>query len=209
MARTAGARNTDFELRRNALIEKARSRLGEAGTPPASYRALAAAAGVSVSTLRHYFPNREALVAAVLAWARQGGERHLQRARSPLEGDLRASLHEFLQNIANGWTRGMVGSIHRIGLAEGLRDPAAGLDYLIEVLEPILQAGEERLGCHIERGEMMEADTRHAALVLLAPIVLALLHQHELGGTRCRPLDVQQLIGLHVETFVRAYGPRK
>ena len=35
--------------------------------------------------------------------------------------------------------------------------------------------------------------------MLLSPLLLALLHQHDLGGTRCRPLEIPALIDEHVK----------
>jgi len=207
MGRTAGARNADFEERRNALIQKARECLARQSGEPPSFRELALAASVSVPTLRHYFGTRELLIKAVFAFYLDGGQRHLARARAP-EGtavDLAAGLTQFLNRVVIGWTQGHVGSLHRIGLAEGLRNPATALSYLMDVLEPTLQALEQRLRAEIDRGALVEADTRHAALLLLSPVLLALLHQHDLGGTRCRPLAVPALIDEHVKVFIRAY----
>ena len=44
--------------------------------------------------------------------------------------------------------------------------------------------------------------------LVFSPLLLALLHQHDLGGTRCRPLSLPALIDEHVRVFVRAYGAR-
>jgi AcrR family transcriptional regulator len=207
MGRSTGSRNADYASRRQVLIDKVRDRLAvQSGTPP-SFRDLALAADVSVATLRHYFGSRDGLIKAVLAASREGGAPYLARARVALPGNLAASMQQFLERVVAGWTRGQLGSVHRIGLAEGLRNPGAGLDYLVDVLEPTLQALEERLEAHIAAGDMAPGDTRHAALMLLAPIVLALLHQHDLGGTRCRPLAIPALISEHVRVFARAYRP--
>ncbi|MEZ5457982.1 MAG: helix-turn-helix domain-containing protein [Steroidobacteraceae bacterium] len=190
------------------LIDKARLRLSsQDGSSPRNFRELALAAGVSVPTLRHYFGTREALIKAVFANALEGASVHLQRARSTEhEGEaLEPALAAFLQRVVKGWTTGHVGSLHRIGLAEGLRNPGTGLDYLVDVLEPTLQALETRLRGYVAQGVIVDCDTRHAGLMLLSPILLALLHQHDLGGTRCRPLDINALIDEHVRVFARAY----
>jgi AcrR family transcriptional regulator len=206
MARTAGARNSDYAERRNSLIIKARERLQlQSGSPP-SFRELALACGVSVPTLRHYFANREELIRGIFAYYLLGAERHLARASSAESGDLATVLKGVMSRIVVGWTQGNVGALHRIGLSEGLRNPATALHYLMDVLEPTLQALETRLESYRESG-IIRADTqtRHAALALVAPLVLALLHQVDLGGTRCRPLGLPELIEQHVSMFVRAY----
>ena len=209
MARPAGARNAQFEERRNALIAKAMERLAlQTGEPP-SFRELALAAGVSVATLRHYFGSREALIKAVFAHYLREGERHLARTRAldDTHVDVDVSIKDFLQRVVRGWTQGFVGHLHRIGLAEGLRHPATALDYLQDLLEPTLQALETKLSAHAARGAIIECDTRHAALMLRSPLMLALLHQNGLGGTRCRPLELPALIDEHVKVFIRAYAP--
>jgi hypothetical protein len=131
----------------------------------------------------------------------------LQNAERPpaARESIESSLREVLERIARGWTSGFLGSLHRIGLSEGLRHSATALDYLVDVLEPTLQALEKRLQASIEHGLIIECDTRHAALALVSPLLLALLHQHDLGGTRCRPLSVPNLIDEQVNMFARAY----
>jgi AcrR family transcriptional regulator len=148
MSRTLGARNAQFVERRNALIARAKDRLAlQTGNSP-SFRELALACGVSVATLRHYFGSRDALIKAVFAHYLQGGQRHLERTREALADTVtfEFSLHEFLTRVVKAWSGDTVGLLHRIGLAEGLRkDRATALDYLVDVLEPTLQALEQRL----------------------------------------------------------------
>lgn len=207
MSRTIGARNADFEQRRAELLQRARERLAlQTGEPP-SFRELALATGVSVPTLRHYFESREGLIKALFNYYLQEGQHHLARARSSeVEGlDLEQSLKVFLERIVRGWTQGFVGTLHRIGLAEGLRHHGTALDYLHDVLEPTLQALETRLQGYTAQGLMVPCNPRHAALMLISPLLLALLHQHDLGGTRCRPLSLEDFVDEHVKVFLRAY----
>jgi hypothetical protein len=73
------------------------------------------------------------------------------------------------------------------------------------LLEPMLQVGELFLQRHIDLGELQPCDVRQAALMLQGPLVLGLLHQENLSGARCRPLDLDAFINAHVEAFLRAF----
>jgi hypothetical protein len=46
---------------------------------------------------------------------------------------------------------------------------------------------------------------RGAALMLLSPIILAMLHQRDLGGEKVRCLDVDAFVATHADAFIRAY----
>lgn len=206
MGRPAGSRNPDFESARGALLQAALVRLGEPGGKRASFRELAASAGVSVATLRHYFGSREQLVEAVLAWCHFAGQRYLlEVATGPLE-PVSESLARLLARMEEGFRHG-VDRVHAIGLAEGMGEPVLGPAYLREVLDPTVEAVEARLARHIARGELRAGDVRHMALSLVTPPLLALLHQGVLGGCRTRPLSYSAFCADHVSGFLRAFGP--
>lgn len=204
MARTKGARNAGHPERRAALIGRLRARLADRNTGPASLRELAAAAGVSVPTLTHYFGSREDIIAAVFTHSREEGQPHLAAAATRTAPFAR-SVRDLLAEAALGFRLG-VGQLHVIGLTEGVGQASLGLSYIEQILEPSLQAIEARLTAHIDEGEMREVDVRHAAVALLSPLLIAQLHQQELGGSDCRPLDLDGFIEDHAAAFVRAYG---
>jgi hypothetical protein len=75
-----------------------------------------------------------------------------------------------------------------------------------ESLEPTIAAVTERLAAHQARGEMRsECDARSAALALISPLILAHLHQRDLGGSTSHALDMPQFIAQHADTFVRGH----
>ncbi len=205
MGRPAGSRNPDFEATRSSLVVALQKRLAEPDGPRASFRDMAASAGVSVATLRHYFNTREGVIAAVLQqWNEQGQRYMLEVATGPLL-PVRASLSGFLHYLAIGWASG-VDEVHAIGIACGLREPELGPRYLCEVLDPTLEAVEARLARHIARGELLPLHVRHMALSLVSPPILVLLHQGPLGGKKERPLNWGQFAEDHINAFLRAYG---
>lgn len=203
MARTKGAKNADHAERRAELLERLRGRLASRAGGPPSFRELAHAAGVSVATLTHHFGSRDGVIAAVLEQLGQDGRPFLSLAATP-SGGLEQSLRDFLSFAAQGHRRG-VGDLHAIGLLEGTAHAAHGPAYLTHILEPVLNALEHRLAAHVERGEMRTTNLRHAALMLLSPLLLAQLHQDQLGGCGVRPLDLETMIDDQVAAFLRAY----
>lgn len=208
MPRTQGSRNADYAEERTALVTRLRAALVTHPSPAQlSFRQLAALADVSAPTLRHYFANREGVFVAVLEDMHRQGLPYLAAAATLPIADARQSLRWFLESLLFGWRAG-VEALHRFGLTAGMGHPVLGPAYVQEILEPTLQALEARLARHVADGTLVARDVRHAALELLSPVVLALLHQDGLGGTRCRPLDVARFVEDLLESFLRAHEPR-
>lgn len=205
MSRPIGRRNADYEEARARLLERLQPALLRPGGAELSFSEMAEAAGVSAATLRHYFRSRDQLLTAVLEALHSAGLPFLHSAATlPIEG-VRASLEWLLLQVAQGWRFG-VGAIHALGLSAGLGHQQLGPSYVGEILEPTLQAAEARLARHVATGELEQCDLRHAALELLSPLVLGLLHQDNLLGVRCRPLDLDRFLTEHLERFLRAYS---
>jgi AcrR family transcriptional regulator len=206
MPRISGARNHSYDAKRQELLARMRERLGKPGAMHASWRELAAAADVSLSTLTHYFGRREDIIRAVLKDAHDGGAEPLQVMATPIVG-FHASVLAALQHLAGGLTFGGVDTLLAIGFAEGLRDPTIGPAFIVDSLEPTIAAVTTRLKAHQERGEMRaDCNPRGAALALISPLILAHMHQHDLGGAASHPLDIQVFIAEHAVAFVRGYA---
>ena len=167
---------------------------------------MAQAAGVSPSTLRHYFSGREAALLAVLERVHEMGLRYVAEGATAEHGPAAPSLLWFLSYLAQGWERG-VGRAHALGLTEGLDDRVLGPAYLRTLLEPAVQSAEARIALHVARGELGPCDLRLAALGLVSPVVMVLLHRRALGGCAVRPLDVEGFLREHVARFLRAFAP--
>ncbi len=209
MPRTAGSKNEDYDESRMALARRVSGALCEKNGSLLSFREMATVADVSVATLRHYFRDRSGVIQGVFEFWRAESAPHLALAAMPLRGDVRVSLQAFLTRFATAWNRFGVGRIQATALGAGLTFANMGEPYVNYILEPLLQAAENLLQRHTELGEITPCEPRVAALHLLSPVVLALLHQDSLNGARCRPLDLDSFFESHLEAFLRAYPPLK
>lgn len=204
MPRPKGSVNDDFAATRAVLLAKLRKALlGDA--PPASFRAMAACAGVAVPTLRHYFGDKEAALSAVFADCRLGAAGELALSARPT-GAFGASVANLVAHLADGFRHGRLDRLHVVGLAEGFVAPDVARAYLAEILEPTIEAAAARLQAHVDRGEMRRVPARQAALALLSPVILLFLHQQGLDGGTSHPLDIDAFLATHIEGFVRGYA---
>lgn len=205
MARSTGAVGKSHHARRLEILARLTERLSEANAMHASYRELAAAAGVSLSTLQHYFGRRDEVVAAVLGQAKAAAAPHFATLAEPL-GSLEESVVAALGQLRLGFEQFGVGEIHALALVEGLRNATIGPITVDTVLEPSIAALATRLASHQQRGDMRrDVEPHHAAVMLLAPPLLLFLHQQQLHGAQAYPVDLNGFLESHGRSFLRAH----
>ncbi len=207
MARKVGDRNRDFERKREQILDALQVRLMQPDAARVTMNEMAQAADVSLSTLRHHFGTRSDVMAAVLERLGRLGAPYLASVVAAPTGDVRTSLTWLVGQLVRGLRFGL-GDVVGLGLTVGLRDETAGPAFLRNMLEPMLQSVETRLAHHVRTGELADTDLRLAALTLVSPLVLAVLHQRGLCGDTVRPLDLDGMVASHVDGFLRGYGVR-
>ena len=201
MPRTPGARNLDYDETRHRLAMAVARHLRTEEGMPATFKQLAGHAGVSQATLKYYFGNRDGAVAAALHAVATEGAPHLAATTEvPLGLDPRASLLAVARSFVAAWRHAGVGQLFANGVAEGLAHPAHGPATVTTIIEPLVNATEERLAVHVQRGELpADLPLREAALAFLGPLLVALLHQDPLSGSTSRPLDIDRYVETHVD----------
>jgi len=208
LPRAKGVKNADYETKRRELLDRMLPRFARLDVERPSLRQLAAAAEVTAPTLQHYFGDRTGVVAALLQEYRRRGERRLGMV-SRATGPFAASMREFAEDFVLGLQAGgavRLGDVLAASLCEGLTDPMVSPLALAHIIDPAVDALTARLAEHAAKGEMIEGDLRAAALMLLAPLLLAVLHQDQMNGRSSRRIELQALAADVSAAFVRAYG---
>ena len=194
------------EIKRRQLAEQLLDALVDDDGRPQSMSKIAAAAGVSLPTLKHYFDDYDGVVEAAMAAHADVGRQHYAHLLDPGDRPLEQVLHDWLSGLHLAWVRFGAGKRLATGLSIGLGSSTRGPLFVNQLLEPTLQAGEILLRRLHQRGDIDAPDVRSASLALVGPVVLALLHQVDLLGSTCRPLDVEAYIKGHIQGWLRGYA---
>lgn len=204
MGRPPGSRNADYDSKRRELAKKVAQTLVAAPADHTSLRELARAAEVSVSTMRHYFDDRNGLVDAALAEMGGAAQRHLENAVTELDGEPTERLVVWLGVLKDAWTSYSVGRAHAVGLAEGLYADA-GPSYVQHLYRPFLDSTEQVLRDLDADGFVSIANHRRAAHVLLTPLKGLLTYQESLRDPDHGTVDVDDFVADHVSRFLRGW----
>jgi AcrR family transcriptional regulator len=211
LPRTKGVKNADYETKRRELLDRMLPRFARLDLERPSLRQLAAAAEVTAPTLQHYFGDRTGVLAAMLEEYRRRGEARLgvvSQPHGPFAESVREFAHSFVLGLQAG-SRVRLGDMLAASLCEGLADREVSPLALDHIIDPAVDALVERLGRHAERGEMVGGDLRSAALMLLSPLLLAVLHQDQMCGRESRGIELGALADEVADAFIRAYEKPK
>lgn len=191
MPRPLGRRNPDYEEKRDRLVRDLTDYVLSTELTRQSFRQMAIAGHVAEPTLRHYFGDRDGVAREILHELGARAEPFIsavaQQSAAPEQ-----AVEAYVAISKAGVQHGGFARAHAFGLIEGVADPSVGRTYLTELLEPSLKALEARLAPHLQNSaDPLEA--RAAALMLFAPMLLAVLHQQLLGGEETAPVDLEAL----------------
>ena len=208
MPRTKGAANKDSAQRKLKILTRIWAYMRQRKNKPLSWREMATAGEVGIATLSHHFGKRDDVVKAILQAKKIEGEEALRILAEPT-GDFALSINQALKHLLTGLLDYDVGDLVSLGLLEGINNEAIGPTFVEEGLEPIIQSAMQRLESHQLRGEMRsDVDLRIAAISLVSPLLIAYLHQTNLGGRETHPMELGAIADQVCDTFVRAYSAK-
>ena len=192
MPRPVGARNKDFDEKRQSLISKLTDYALNADMRRPSLRQLAIAVETSEPTLRHYFGDRKGLVLAIMEEIGRRGTDIWDLVATP-SGDVAGAITEYFRISEVGMRHGGFVRAHAFGLIEGFADDDVGEAYLQHVLNPALDCIEQKLN-RTAGHSLDDAQRKSAAFAALSPLLVLSLHQDLLGGSASHQIDVGETI---------------
>ena len=204
MPRPLGRRNPDYDEKRDRLVSDLTDFVLRSDLTRPSFRQLAQAGGVAEPTLRHYFGDRDGVARAILALLGEQASPLIQAVATPTTGP-DAAVNAYIDLSRLGVATGGFGRAHCFGLVEGVADEQVGEAYLDLLLEPSLKALEVRLAPHLNV-EPGSATARAAALMMFAPMLLAVIHQQLLGGAKSAPMDLDAMFDALAHLMRAAVG---
>ena len=160
---------------------------------PVSLRQFAIKAGVSEPTLRHFFTDRRGVVMALIRYFAEGARQFLDESAQP-SASLERAVAGYGELALAGAQSRLFAQAHAFALVESIHDPDVARTYLETIIEPSLQALENRLAPSIDPEGVAPDRVRHAALALYGPTLIAILHQQLLKGDEVRPLDMTAFV---------------
>ena len=199
LPRPIGARNKDFESKRQALLDKLTEHALNSDLRRPSLRQFAIAAGASEPTLRHYFTDRKGLVIAILEEIGRRGTLIWDTISAPAQ-DQASAIMEYFRISEAGMRHGGFVRAHAFGIIEGVADEEAGRAYLQHVLEPALEAISKKLQA-TPGAPSDDTVLQAAALATLSPMLVVSLHQDLLGGKSANPIKADEVL-LHIQQWL-------
>ncbi|WP_084398553.1 hypothetical protein [Henriciella aquimarina] len=191
MARPAGVRNTDYEEKRAALVNRLTDYLLSDDIQLPSFRQLAIAAETSQPTLNHYFGGRTGAIIAVIEELANRSTATRDRLRLPAETVSEAVDQYTTIAIQLGKDNAYLNS-HVLSIREGMTDPRIFEAYNTLLVEPGVAAIAERL-VHSKGGPANYGSALTAAHMLMSSSMFMALRKKLLGTVT---VDIQREITL-------------
>ncbi len=190
------------EDRPGEIIAAALACFAERGFAATRLDDVARRAGVTKGTLYLYFPNKEELFKAVvrrtIVAKIEQSETLLSHSPDPAPALLERFIAQWLAVMETP-----ASAIPKLIISEAGNFPDLARFYLEEVVLRGTALVRKLLQMGIERGEFRPASLDHAAICVVAPMILSMLWQHSFERHAGHPLDAAAICRTHLELLLR------
>jgi len=187
------------QARPHELLEAAMTLFVEKGFAATRVEEVAKLAGVSKGTLYLYYPSKEQLLKAVIAFYLSeriaNSAEQVRQIDGPMAPVLREVLVAWWQQIHASPASGAF----KLIISEVRNFPDIAESYAREVMEPGHQLVTTILERGIAGGEFRAVDVENAVHSLLLPMVMLCTHKHAIGACTQHSIAADKFITDHVE----------
>lgn len=202
MARAGGTDRHDE--RREQILRVALTLFAAKGIEGTGLRQIAERIGVSQPALYHYFPSKDALVDALMAWHKELVHEKQAAVLRRLEGakSLRQGLVLIAENLIHLWHSPENEDFHRLIMSEMTRQGPLAVRLERDFIRPTLHWAERLFSTLIKVGKVRDLDPSLLAVQFIGPLlVMGLWHRHH--GAEQSQERLSQLLYQHLEVLIR------
>lgn len=164
---------------------------------------VAARAGVSKGTLYLYFDSKEALLRAVVQAHILPNLAEAERVVHGFKGATPALIRALVENLGSLIVTTPISGIPKLIIAESGNFPELARFYATAVVRRGLRLMQTVIRRGIARGEFRPVDVTHAARLLFAPVLFAVIWKHTMHAHVSAPLDPVAFLRSHLDIFLR------
>jgi len=196
------------EARPQEILAAALTLFSERGFAATRLEDVAALAGLSKAAIYLYFPDKAALLRAIVEEAVSANLDAVRSVPPVHHGPVAPFIATFLETMASRLNTSQLPDVIKLVIAESRAHPAIGRLYLdanIGRAVPILQSLIER---GIVRGEFRSVDPALTARCIVGPMVLGALWRSVFEPIGGEPLDIAALARQHADLILNGLLPR-
>ncbi|MDX6750470.1 TetR/AcrR family transcriptional regulator [Geminicoccaceae bacterium 1502E] len=196
------------EARPQEILEAALALFTERGFSATRLDDIAARAGVSKGTLYLYFASKEAIFSELVRHAVLPNIARVEALVAGWSGSRASLLRRMIELLGTALREDRIAAFPKLVIAESGNFPELARQYREEVIERGLGLFARVIAAGVAAGEFREVDSRHAAKLCVAPMLLLAVWRTCLARADEQPLDAQALVETHVETLLRGLAAK-
>jgi AcrR family transcriptional regulator len=184
------------------IVSAALAVFAEKGFAAAKLDDIAARAGVSKGAVYLYFETKEDVFRAVVEQAIAPNIGAVKAMAAAHPGPLADLLRGVTGHVARVVATQPLGGVLKMVVGEARNFPEIARVWYDELVSQALGAMAAAISAAMDRGEVKPGDPRAYALQLIAPLLVAVLHQETFVPVGAEPFDLPALLNQHIETLL-------
>lgn len=195
------------ETRPSEILAAALALFSEHGFSATRMEDVAARAGISKGAIYLYFPDKTALLKALVQQAIGGQISMAARMVDQVQGPVTPLISQLLLMFAQRIATTDIPSIIKLVISESRAHPDIGKYYLDNVILVAMPIIEGLLEKGIASGEFRILDSKLTVKCLIGPMLLGAIWRSVFQPLGAEPIDVNALATQHLDIFLRGLRP--